>query len=175
MRGGTRVFFIAGDRVRRRMAAHEDRNLRLRSLLDTGDEELPEVVALRLEKEKELSRMVRLLSEELADQAAENLASQPSKIVHAHWRDRDLAFLQRVARALVTAAPEKRALLTSESAECSAFVVVAGKSSSVELDRVGPAIAAAFGGRGGGRDPIYQGKAPSLANRNEALKILNEA
>jgi alanyl-tRNA synthetase len=175
MRGGTRVFFIAGSRVRRRIAAHEERNLRLRSLLDTGDEELPEVVALRLEKEKELSRMVRLLGEELADRAAENLASEPSTVVDAHWRERDMAFLQRVARTLAVAAPEKRALLTSESAGSSTFVVVAGESSGLRLDRTGPKIAAALGGRGGGREPMYQGKATSLANRDEALRILTEA
>jgi alanyl-tRNA synthetase len=92
MRGGTRVFFVAGDRVRRRMAAHEDRNLRLRSLLDTGDEELPEVVTLRLQREKELARTARLLAEELADHAAESLASDPSDAVQSHWRDRDMAF-----------------------------------------------------------------------------------
>ena len=175
MRGGTRVFFIAGDRVRRRMAAHEDRNLRLRSLLDTGDEELPEVVAVRLEKEKELSRMVRLLGEELADRAAENLASEPSAVVDAHWMDRDMAFLQRVARTFAAAAPEKRALLTSESAESSIFVVVAGEASGIRLDRTGPEIAAALGGRGGGREPMYQGKVTSLAKRDDALRILTEA
>jgi Ser-tRNA(Ala) deacylase AlaX len=175
MRGGTRVFFVAGDRVRRRMAAHEDRNLRLRSLLDTGDEELPEVAALRLEKEKDLSRAVRLLSEELADRVAADLASQKPKVVHGHWQDRDMAFLQRVGRTLATAAPEKRALLTSESADGSIFMVVAGASSGVQLDRTGPEIAAVLDGRGGGRDPVYQGKARSLANRDDALKILTDA
>jgi len=174
MRGGTRVFFVAGDRVRRRMAAHEDRNLRLRSLLDTGDEELPEVVALRLKREKELARATRLLAEELADHAAMDLASDPSDVVEAHWRDRDMAFLQRAARRLTQAAPRKRALLTSESSGSSVFVVVAGESSGLRLNEVGPRIADALGGRGGGRDTIYQGKVESLKNREEALKILNE-
>jgi alanyl-tRNA synthetase len=175
MRGGTRVFFVAGDRLRRRMAAHEDRSLRLRSLLDTGDEELPEVVALRLKKEKELARTVRLLAEELADHAAEALASDPSDVVQAHWRDRDMAFLQRAARALAEAAPRKRALLTSESAGSSIFIVVAGESSEVRLAETGPRIAEALGGRGGGRDTIYQGKVGSLKNREEALEILRNA
>jgi Ser-tRNA(Ala) deacylase AlaX len=174
IRGGTRVFFVAGDRVRRRMAAHEDRNLLLRSLLDTGDNELPEIVTLRLEREKELARAVRLLGEELAELAARALASDPSNTVHSHWCDRDMAFLQRAARALEEAAPEKRALLTSESAGASIFVVVAGESSGVALGEIGPRIAAALGGRGGGRGAIYQGKAESLAKLEEALLILRE-
>jgi alanyl-tRNA synthetase len=130
---------------------------------------------LRLKKEKELARTARLLAEELADHAAETLASDPSKVVQAHWQDRDMTFLQRTARTLAELAPRKRALLTSESAGTSAFVVVAGESSGVRLDETGPRIADALGGRGGGRDTIYQGKAESLKNREEALKILTEA
>lgn len=56
MRGGTRIFFVAGDRVRRRLAAHEQRNARLRSILDVADDDLPQVVQLRLDKEKKLAR-----------------------------------------------------------------------------------------------------------------------
>jgi alanyl-tRNA synthetase len=116
-----------------------------------------------------------LLAEELAELAAKDLAAGATRVVQAHWRDRDMAFLQRVARALASAAPEKRALLSSESAGSSIFVVAAGDSSGVQLEITGPQIAAALGGRGGGRDPVYQGKARSLGNREKALKILREA
>ena len=175
MRGGTRVSFVAGDRVRRRMTAHEDRNLRLRSLLDTGDEQLTEVLVLRRDREKELARSVRRLGEELADAAAEKLCAEPSDVVEAHWRDRDMVFLQKVARSIADAAPNKRALLTSDDGEGAIFVIVAGKSSELQLDETGPKIAEALGGRGGGRGEVFQGKADSLANRDEALQILRDA
>jgi alanyl-tRNA synthetase len=116
-----------------------------------------------------------LLAEELAELAAKDLAAGATRVVQAHWRDRDMAFLQRAAHALAEAAPDKRALLTTESARTSLFVVVAGKSSGVRLDEIGPRIVAAMGGRGGGRGTIYQGKADSLKNRGEAVKILSEA
>jgi len=175
MRGGTRAFFVAGDRVRRRMAAHEDRNLHLRSLLDTGDEMLPEMVALRLDREKELARAVRRLSEELADTAAASLCASGSLLLDAHWHDRDMVFLQRVGRSIAEAAPDRRALLTTKSKDGAIFLVVAGKSSGLRLDDAGPEIAEVLGGRGGGRGTIFQGKADSLANRDEALKLLSEA
>jgi Ser-tRNA(Ala) deacylase AlaX len=175
MRGGTRVFFVAGDRVRKRMAAHEERNLRLRSLLDTGDEKLSEVVSLRLDREKELARTVRRLNEELADAAAQTLCTYDSPLLDTHWQDRDKAFLQRIGRAIVESAPDKRALLTSESSDGVIFLVVAGESSGLSLQETGPQIAAVLGGRGGGRGTIFQGKAESLANRDEALRILGEA
>jgi Ser-tRNA(Ala) deacylase AlaX len=172
MRGGTRVFFVAGDRIRQRMAAHEERNLRLRSLLDTGDEQLPEVVGLRLDREKELNRTVRRLIEDLADAAAKSLCADDTPLLDAHWQDRDMAFLQRVGRAIVESAPDKRALLTSECQDGVVFLVVAGEAAGLSLEETGPQIAAALGGRGGGRGTIFQGKAESLANRDEALQIL---
>jgi Ser-tRNA(Ala) deacylase AlaX len=175
MRGGTRLFFAAGDRVRRRLAAHEDRNRALRTLLGAGDDELPEIVALRLEKEKELARAVRLLGDELAAAAATELAARPEPVVDHHWPDRDMGFLQLVARRLAEAAPGKAALLTAAGEGDSVFVVVAGDDAGVDLAEVGPHIAEKLEGRGGGRPPIFQGKAASLAGRPEALAILREA
>ena len=175
MRGGTRLFFASGDRVRRRVAAHEDRNLRLRSLLGAGDDELPEVVALRLEKEKELARAVRLLGDELAAAAAAELAARPEPVVDRHWPDRDMGFLQLVARRLAEAAPGKAALLTAAGEGDSVFVVVAGEDAGVDLAEVGPHIAEKLEGRGGGRAPVYQGKAESLAGRPDAMAILCHA
>ncbi len=174
IRGGTRAFFVAGARVRRRMVAHEDRNLQLRGLLDTGDEKLSEVIALRLNREKELARAVRRLSEELADAAAESLCASGSPLLDAHWHDRDMAFLQRVGRFIAESAPDRRALLTTESKDGAIFLVVAGESSGLRFDDAGPEIAETLGGRGGGRGTIFQGKADSLANREQALKILSE-
>ena len=175
MRGGTRLFFVAGDRVRRRMAAHEIRNLHLRSLLDTGDEKLPEMVALRLDREKELARTVRRLGEELADAAAASLCAEASPLLDAHWQDRDMVYLQRVGRSIAEAAPERKALLTSKNKDGGIFVVVAGETSGLQLEETGPRIAAILGGRGGGRGTIFQGKTSSLENRDEALRILSEA
>lgn len=175
MRGGARLFFVAGDRVRKRMADHEGRNRRLRSLLDTGDEELADVVELRLAREKELARTTRLLSEELAETTASRLAANAEDMVEAHWPNGDMAFLQRVARRLAEEAPEKRALLTSDSEGDPVFVVVAGERSGIDPAKVGQKIAEILGGRGGGRSPIYQGKAGSLARRDEALALLREA
>jgi Ser-tRNA(Ala) deacylase AlaX len=175
MRGGSRVFFVAGDRVRRRMAAHEGRNLQLRSLLDSGDDQLVEVTALRLEREKELARVARRLGEELAGAAAARLCARPTDLVEAHWRDRDMDFLQLVARSIAEGAPEKRALLTAQMEDGAVFVVVAGESSGVRLDEIGPLVAAALDGRAGGRGSVFQGKAKSLSNRDQALRILREA
>ena len=86
-----------------------------------------------------------------------------------------MAFLQRVGRSIAEAAPDRRALLTSESEDGGIFLVVAGESSGVSLEEIGPKIAQTLGGRGGGRGTIFQGKTESLSNRDEAQQILRNA
>ena len=81
MRGGTRVFFAAGDRVRRRLAEHEGRNLRLRSLLDAADDDLPELIELHLGREKQLVRERRRLVAELARTEVERLRGVLDQVV----------------------------------------------------------------------------------------------
>ncbi len=172
MRGGTRLFFVAGERVRRRMAAHEARNRDLRSLLDTSDDELAGIVKVRLTREKDLARTARGLAEELADHTAAFLAARSEAVVDAHWEERDMAFLQRVARTLVEAAPEMCGLLTATNDGDLLFVVAAGEKSAIDPGETGPRVAEALVGRGGGRGPIFQGKAGSFRNRDRALEIL---
>jgi len=172
MRGGTRLFFAAGDRVRRRLRAHETRNRELRSILDTGDDELVEIVTARLAREKNLSRTARCLAEELAEKTAAVLAAAPEPIIDAHWNDRDMPFLQQVARTLVKITPESCGFLTSACDGDVLFVVFSGDDAAIDIAEVGPRVAEALGGRGGGRAPIFQGKAESLSNRAEALEIL---
>ena len=175
MRGGTRLFFVSGDRVRRRMADHESRNRDLRSILDTGDDELVDIVKVRLGREKDLARTARSLAEELAEKSAAELAAEPGPVVDAHWEDRDMAFLQRVARTLVEAAPEKCALLTATGDGDHLIVLAAGEKSAVDPGTVGPQVVEAMSGRGGGRGSIFQGKAGSFANRDTALEILRNS
>jgi Ser-tRNA(Ala) deacylase AlaX len=172
MRGGTRLHFVAGDRVRRRMAVHERRMARLRGLLDTGDDELPEIVELRIRRSKELARSLRRLLEELVEAEADALAARPEAVVAGHWDGRDMDFLQKLGHRLVQVAPAKLALLTAGEGGGGAFVVAAGPSCGLEAAAVGPEVAAVIDGRGGGRGAVFQGKAGRLENREAALALL---
>jgi alanyl-tRNA synthetase len=170
MRGGTRVFFVAGERVRRRLVEHEARNLRLRSLLDAADDDLPELVELRLDREKQLARERRRLLVELARAEARRLISDDETVAAGHWDDRDMPFLQEVGKVLVELAPDRVALLTAGSADDGVFLLVASEGTRLDLGSVGPQVCRIIDGRGGGRAPFFQGKAAGLARRNEAVE-----
>jgi alanyl-tRNA synthetase len=170
MRGGTRLFYIAGNRVRSRLASHEARSARLRALLGTPDEEIVPAVEGRLERERALEKHGQAVDEELAAALAGALAARPDRVVAAHFETKDAGFLQRVARKL--SAPEKAALLTGGSAAQGFFVLVIGEGLAVDAQTAGREIAEVLGGRGGGSGRMFQGKAASLAGRDAALARL---
>ncbi len=172
MRGGTRLFFAAGDRVRRRLAAHEARNVKLRALLGAADDDLPELVELRLGREKELARERRQLLAELARAEAERLATSDEAVIAGHWDNHDLPFLLEIGKALIELTPERVALLTAGSGSDGAFLLVASEISGLDLGAAGPQICAVLDGRGGGRAPFFQGRAAAIARRADAVDLL---
>jgi Ser-tRNA(Ala) deacylase AlaX len=172
MRGGTRLFYVAGGRLRRLLAAHHDRAAQLRHLLGTSDEELVSAVQARLEQLKAAQRAVRGLEEELAVAAGQNLAARRDRVASAHWEGRDLPFLQRVAREYTRLAPDGVAFLTAGSGEAGAFLLCAGERASIDVAAAGRRVAELLGGKGGGSGRIFQGKAAALSQRGEALACL---
>ena len=172
IRGGTRAFFVAGDRVRGRLGEHEQRNARLRSILDSADDDLPDVVELRIAREKQLARDRRRLIEELAEEVASSLAIDPEPVVVRHWDDRDIEFLQKLGRRLVAIAPSKVALLTAGAGGDGVFVIAAGPGAAVDVALVGSEVAALMDGRGGGSGGVFQGRASRPTRRGEAADLL---
>ena len=124
MRGGTRLFYVAGGRLRRLLAAHHERAARLRQVVGAADEDLVTGIQAKLDQLKEAQRAIRTLEEELAIETARAMATGVEKVASGHWSARDLPFLQRVAKELTRLAPDRIALLTAGEGEQGAFVPV---------------------------------------------------
>jgi Ser-tRNA(Ala) deacylase AlaX len=175
LRGGCRLHWVAGSRVRRRLAEHEVRNSELRSLLDTGDGELVAIVAQRLEQLDEQRRDLRHAVGRLAEAEADELAQRARDAgapVDEHFPEADAAFVQQVARRFAERCPGGLALVTGGGPEGAMFAVAAGGESGLDLEVLGRRIAEALEGRGGGRAPVFQGKVGSLAGRDRAVEVL---
>jgi Ser-tRNA(Ala) deacylase AlaX len=170
MRGGTRLFYIAGGRVRHRLALHEVRSARLRSLLGTPDAEIVAAVEARLELGRAAEKRIRILDEELAAAVAEALAARPDRVISVHLEGKDTPFLQRVAKRLIST--DKAALLTASAAEGGFFVLVAGEGVALDVQAAGRELAGVMGGRGGGSGRTFQGKVTTFADREAALARL---
>ena len=172
VRGGTRLFFVAGTRARGRMDAHEKRAAALRTLLGAPDEELVSAVEMKLGQLRAAEKRLRALEEELAASLVEALASSPRRLVERHFDGRDAGFLQKAARQLVAAAPGKAVFLTSTLEGAHFFVLAAGAEAALDTTALGKELAGLLEAKGGGAKGFFQGKAGSLERRPEALARL---
>ena len=175
LRGGTRLHFVAGARLRRRLGAHETRSAALRALLGAPDDELAAVAEAKLGQLHAGEKRLRAAEEELAGALAEALAARPGAVVAAGFEGKDAAFLQRLARQVAAAAPDKVALLTTAAGGGALFALAAGEAVTADLQALGREVAALLGGRGGGAGRAFQGKAASLAALPRAVERLAAA
>jgi alanyl-tRNA synthetase len=174
MRGGTRLYWVAGGRVRSRLTAHEARAEALRRTLEGGDDELVALAAAKLAQLHESERARRRLGERLADAEAARLlaAAAAGDFVEAHLDDADGAFLQRVARTFAAGPGAALLLVTAASGGAASFALAAQESAAVDLAALGARAAAALGGRGGGSGRVYQGKVGDLTGRDALVAEL---
>ncbi len=174
LRGGTRLFFVAGRRARRRLARQEELSGALRTLLGAPDGGLVDAVRGKLDQLQLAERRARRAEEELAAAAAERLSDREDEVLEAHFEDRDAAFLLKMARVLSEKAPRKTALLSAMRGG-EAFFAFVGSASCPDVAGVFREVLSLLGGRGGGSGRIYQGKAAALAGRAAALEFLRRA
>ncbi|HOX45597.1 MAG TPA: alanyl-tRNA editing protein [Myxococcota bacterium] len=169
LRGGTRVFFLAGGRVLRELGQAVAHQRALGELLSCPPADHPAAVS-RLQAElREAGVQRRQLQSELALHLARELSRGPQP-ASLHRPEADMACLQAVARAFLELCPQGLALLTGKG-----LFVLAGPAD--RLKALGPQVAAALGGRGGGGAGLYQGKAAELspAARERALATLRSS
>ena len=177
MRGGTRLFFVAGARLRARLGAAHARAAELRALVGASDEELVSAVQTRIEQVKESGKAVRRLEEELAEAIADGLVARAGAepVVAEHWPDRQLPFLQSAARAAIERAPQAVLLVTGGGEAQGVFLLAAGDQAGIDVGAIGPRVAEALDGRGGGSGSIFQGRAGALDGRTQAEALIREA
>jgi len=173
VRGGTRLFFVAGRRARRRLSRHEQRNAALRALFGAPDAGLADTAKAKLDQLAEAQRALRRADEELAAAAAEAALASDARVVHTHFEGRDMAFVQTVARRFSAKSGSRVALFTATREGQHVFALGAGDGFG-DLQAMGREIATLLGGKGGGAGRVFQGKAPGLSAVDRALSRLNE-
>lgn len=172
LRGGTRLFYVAGGRLRRRLATEVSRTAELRTRLGVSDDEIVSAVDVKLEQVKERARTMRRMEDELAALVADSLVAEGGGVSVAHHPERDLAFLQRVARVVEERDPARTVFLTAGEGEEGFFLLAGGEASGLDVAEMGAAIADVLDGRGGGRGRVFQGRAGSISKRGEAASLL---
>jgi len=172
IRGGTRLFFAAGARARRRLASHEERSAALRRLLGAPDEALVTAVEERLARLKDAEKLLKGKEVEEAREIAAALAREEATVVSGTFPGRPAAFLNSLAKDFVSAAPSKAGLFAATSSGRAFFLLAAGARAALDVQAAGREVAALLGGKGGGSGSLFQGTAGSLDALPAALERL---
>ncbi|MDR2697381.1 MAG: hypothetical protein LBB40_02775 [Holophagales bacterium] len=172
IRGGTRLFFIFGKRLRDRMEAHEQRGHQLRTILGRPDDALAAAIEQRIAHEKELERSLRHTEDELADLYAKFMAAEPGTLLVRHFENKDAGFLQKIVRLLLELDNNRAIFVTAEKDGNAFFSLAAGSACEADIPKLGREAAAVLNGKGGGSGRQFQGKFGDLSKLREAAAIL---
>ena len=167
LRGGTRLFYMAGGRVLSWIEGALARQRALSDVLSCGPEDHQASVQRLQDEARTQRRQIKAASEDLTELWARDLAAGQG-VASLHRPDGDMAFLRGVGGALHRRCPDRWALLTAGQRE-GVFLLVGPEAGVMER---GPEVAGVLEGKGGGARGIFQGKARRLDRRDRALELL---
>jgi len=157
-KGGCRLTFMVGGRALRALRTLRQREQALTSLLRQGPEAHVEEVQRILNERKQSGKARKAILSRLASLEGATLVSRPGDPLWHHGEAADLAYLGQLARAWD---PTDRVLvLTGGPMGDKGVFLVVGPAERVAT--LGPRVAAALDGRGGGRKGRFQGQAGCL-------------
>jgi len=169
LRGGTRLFFVAGFRAINMMGRMIEREMQLNKALSCSPQEHLAGVEKLLDDAKSNERNRRSIFRELADYIGKEVADQGNAASY-HRADGDIEFLKAVSASALKIDPGILALLAAGSKE-GVFMLIGPEGAVKEA---GPKIAEIVEGRGGGKAGRFQGKASALNRFSEAVALLKE-
>jgi alanyl-tRNA synthetase len=162
-KGMTRVWFDAGGRARSELSTHSTLLTELGRSLTSAPGEVPGAVARLRQELATASASVKSLRLE----AAEGLARALVADARARGATRVVASVAggtevlRAVAAVITAEPDLVALLASPGGDGTHVFASRGAAATVDCGALIKAIAAATGGRGGGRPQHAEGRVPA--------------
>lgn len=169
LRGGSRLHFVAGGRLFRRLARAEEQRTALSSLLSRSADEAAEGVAALLEEAKAAKRQLKLAQEELADHIGASLAGLDEPVLHTHRDEPDLVLLNRVASAALRIRPEATLWLTAGGGPEGLFLLAAPKA---RVEALKAPLLSMLEAKGGGPAGRLQGKTALLSRSAEVIALI---
>ncbi|MEM1247168.1 MAG: alanyl-tRNA editing protein [Acidobacteriota bacterium] len=157
MRGGTRLFWVAGRRVRARLGERETLLTGLRGVLEGADDELESLAAKKKRQVQSLQKEVRSAGELLVESWVEGALAADTEIVAQSVDPLGGEAVSRVARGFAARSSEASAVRCVVIASSSGPWAVA-VAEDLDAQSFGRKLCDELGARGGGRGTVFQGK-----------------
>ncbi|MBU0903735.1 MAG: alanyl-tRNA editing protein [Firmicutes bacterium] len=158
--GQIRIHFVCGNRIRKQLHKKQKAVLEMVHLLSSSEEKLGDTVKVLLNQkkvlEKQLAEKQQLLIEFESKELVE-FQQQAFPLIHAHYHDRSIQDLQKLAQLVVAESPSVIVLLIARNEQRLQVVLGRGQNLNVNLKAVLSEILPLINGKGGGSESFVQG------------------
>ena len=171
-RGGTRITFLAGERVIAGMDRRREIEEALRARIGTAPGEFASIIDGWNDERRRLERRVRDLEVEVAGAAAAAMAAQEGSLLVAVRPGDTAESLRAIAAEVLKRRPDAVVVLAAGTGEDpgACFLVQAGPAGPADVAAIGGRVRDRLGAKGGGRGAIFQGKGGTLVPAEELLR-----
>lgn len=158
--GQIRIHFVCGNRIRKQLHKKQKSILEMVHLLSSSEEKLGDTVKVLLNQkkvlEKQLAEKQQLLIEFESREMVES-RQHAFPLIHAHYHDRSIQDLQKLAQLVVSESASVIVLLIARNEQRLQVVLGRGQSVNVNLKEVLSKILPLINGKGGGSESFVQG------------------
>jgi len=176
MRGGTRVFFLVGDRVMKKLSSLSATERQLTKLLTCGADKHVETIDKMKTTLRVSQKSCRNYLKEIAQfegDAMSQLMDQDGYI-YKHREDGDMDYIFTLLKSIPDSCKDSLIFLCAGPVKTGGQFLLRG-GEKYNMDEISKKICELIGGKGGGKKGQYQGKASSFKRLPEVIQLLNES
>ena len=158
--GQIRIHFVCGNRIRKQLHKKQKAVLEMIHLLSSTEEKLGDTVKVLLNQKKVLEKQLVEKQQLLIEfESRELIESQQQyfPLIHAHYHNRSIQDLQKLAQLVVAESTSVIVLLIARNEQRLQVVLGRGQNLNVNLKEVISEILTLINGKGGGSESFVQG------------------
>ncbi|MCJ1908077.1 alanyl-tRNA editing protein [Planococcus ruber] len=174
-KGGTRVYFLCGDRAMSYFQLLAETSDELVKLLNAPVKELGNAASDLLKEKAANEKKMKELHQQLLEKEAESLASEAGTVIEQIFHGRPIKEVQQLARLVIAQNPGAYLLFISMEGEDVRFVGAKGEHAEGNMKAMLPELLALTDGKGGGNAGFVQGGGKSAASPEVFLETFRKA
>lgn len=170
MKQQIRVHFVCGNRVRTQLAMRKQVLTDVARQLSAPEENAAEALRKFVQATKVTEKNLTEAQDALLEYEAKDLAKQ--QIAAAHFENRSIQQLQKLARFITLENPNAVALLVAENLDKIQFVAARGSEQTRSMKDISAAALPLINGKGGGNDALVQGGGEKVTTPEALLDVM---
>lgn len=175
MKGNIRVSFVCGRRVLAELSMRKTVLSDVARQLSVPEMEAATALSKIVSAQKTIEKELAQVKDELLSFEAKALAISDHAILGAHFHQRSMQELQKLARFTVAERPDAILLVTSKNDDKLQFVAARGTQVETSMKSIATKVLPLINGKGGGSDQMVQGGGECTLSAEQLLIAMQDA